>query len=544
MSLNNVITIPLTIDKTRALVQASASFGGPHVVLWEYVVNGLSYQTKGNTPTVEVKIQKDSIEIVDNGRGMDKDDLVNFFKGYAENKDRIEGNYVYIQRGYFGTGGFAIFKIADHLKITSVKNNKIYEGEIAKKDIANDKGFSLTRNGDKTEIPNGTKFIATGLKKEFTKKIISDAKEYIQKQMMNVKGAQVFINDDLLEYKEPPIENEFTKIVNSEDTEYYENLKKYGFGAGKIKLTLKKTKKPLPKGEYGVSVLGDGNLLEVCSPGIETKKYCNHIIGEAEIQNIYQNLEKFDPPIFDQSRRMELSKDNKYVVILRNFIAQQLINFESEVSNIEKEREKNKFDQELNNKLNKISGKANEILSDELEKLDLNSVNNHNLTNKSRRNANLKEAIGKLINPGDDFFKKNKKDKVEKKLKKEGNKPDNIIAKPNSKIEDDKTKNNNSGGLRILHKSLGDEELRADFFPEKSIIFVNTDFPPLKKYMLERNYENEKFNLFINEIIATELAVAITARLIQKEHYGSDMTTAMVELRERINEFSKKFDEF
>ena len=58
---------------------------------------------------------------------------------------------------------------------------------------------------------------------------------------------------------------------------------------------------------------------------IESKKYCNHIIGEAEIQNIYTNLEKFDPPIFDQSRRMELSKDNKYVVILRNFIANQLI---------------------------------------------------------------------------------------------------------------------------------------------------------------------------------------------------------------------------
>ena len=56
---------------------------------------------------------------------------------------------------------------------------------------------------------------------------------------------------------------------------------------------------------------------------------------------------------------------------------------------------------------------------------------------------------------------------------------------------------------------------------------------------MDRDYENEKFNLFINEIIATELAVAITAKLIQKEHYGSDMTTALVELRERINEFSK-----
>ena len=370
--MSNIITIPLTIDKTRALVQGIASFGGPHVVLWEYVVNGLAYQNKGNTPTVEVKIEKDSIEIADNGRGMNQEDLVNFFTGYAENRDRVDGGYVYIQRGYFGTGGFSIFKIANHLKITSVKDGKIYEGEITKKDIVNDKGFSLMKNGQKTEIPNGTKFVASGLNKEFTKKIIVDAKEYIQKQMMNVKGAQVFINNDLLEYKEPPIENEFTKIINSKETEYYQDLQKFGFGAGDIKLTLKKTKKPLTKGEYGISVLGDGNLLEVCSPGIESKKYCNHIIGEAEIQNIYTNLEKFDPPIFDQSRRMELSKDNKYVVILRNFIANQLIDYESEVSKIEKEREQNKFDKELNNKLDKISGKANEILSDEWEKYDLN----------------------------------------------------------------------------------------------------------------------------------------------------------------------------
>ena len=540
--MSNIITIPLTIDKTRALVQGIASFGGPHVVLWEYVVNGLAYQNKGNTPTVEVKIEKDSIEIADNGRGMNQEDLVNFFTGYAENRDRVDGGYVYIQRGYFGTGGFSIFKIANHLKITSVKDGKIYEGEITKKDIVNDKGFSLMKNGQKTEIPNGTKFVASGLNKEFTKKIIVDAKEYIQKQMMNVKGAQVFINNDLLEYKEPPIENEFTKIINSKETEYYQDLQKFGFGAGDIKLTLKKTKKPLTKGEYGISVLGDGNLLEVCSPGIESKKYCNHIIGEAEIQNIYTNLEKFDPPIFDQSRRMELSKDNKYVVILRNFIANQLIDYESEVSKIEKEREQNKFDKELNNKLDKISGKANEILSDEWEKYDLNSINNDNLSNKSRRNTNLKDAIGKLINPGEDFYKKNIKEKNENQKSKNSN-PDNIKSKPNSKYEENKTKKNNLGGLRIEQRALGDEELRAEFYAEKSIIFINTDFPPLKKYIDGRDYENEKFNLFINEIIATELAVAITSKLIQKEHYGSDIATAWVELRERINEFSKRFDE-
>ena len=41
-------------------------------------------------PCVEVTIKKDRIEVTDNGRGMDQDDLANFFTGYAENKDRKE----------------------------------------------------------------------------------------------------------------------------------------------------------------------------------------------------------------------------------------------------------------------------------------------------------------------------------------------------------------------------------------------------------------------------------------------------------------------
>ena len=63
--------------------------------------------------------------------------------------------------------------------------------------------------------------------------------------MMNIKGAEVWINNHLLEYKEPPIEKELTRIIHSKETSFYKDLHELGFGAGNIKLTLKKTKKPL-----------------------------------------------------------------------------------------------------------------------------------------------------------------------------------------------------------------------------------------------------------------------------------------------------------
>ena len=488
---------------------------------------------------MEVTIEKNQIIFTDNGRGFDTDDLQNFFTAYAENRDRISGNYSFLGRGYFGTGGFSIFKIAKNLEIISVKNKKIYSGSISFDDIKKGRGFKLDKIAEKTDLANGTKFIAKNTYKEIAKKQIADIKEYVKKQMMNVKGAEVWINNDLLEYKEPAIENDLTKIIKSKDTIFFDDLNDLGFGAGDITLTIKKTKKPLPKGEYGIAVLVDGNLLEVCSPGIETKKYCDYIIGEAEIKNIYQNLEKFNPPLFDQSRRRELSLENKYVLKLRAFIGIELEKFEKDIAKVEKERDQTKMKKELNKKLDQLSQKTNEVLNKDWEKLNLDSLNNQNLSKKSKKISALKEVISNITRKGDDFYTANKTNN--QKNKKSNPLEKTINKKNNSKKVEDKTKNNNSGGLLILPKSLGEDEGRAYFDEKRATIFVNTDFPLLKKYMDKGDYENKQFDLLLKEIALTELSIAITTILLRDGHYG-DPQTALVELRNRINDYSIKLD--
>ncbi len=533
--------IPIKIEKTRAVVQSANSFGSISVVIWEYIANGIDYINKGTKPQMEVIIEKDKIIFSDNGRGLDTEDLQNFFTAYAENRDRVSGNYSFLRRGYFGTGGFSVFKIAKSLNITSVKNKKLYSGKISFEDIKKDKGFELDIVGKKTDLANGTKFEVSDFYKEITKKQIVDIKDYVQKQMMNVKGAEVWINNDLLEYKEPAIEKELTKVIKSKDTVFYDDLNDLGFGAGNITLTLKKTKKPLPKGEYGVAVLGDGNLLEVCSPGIETKKYCDYIIGEAEIENIYQNLEKFDPPLFDQSRRRELSLENKYVLKLRAFIGIELEKFEKEVSNVEKEREQSKMDKELNKKLDQLSQKTNEVLNNVWDKLNLNSLNSQNLSKKSKKLTALKDVITNITKKGEDFYLSNKnKHKKDKKESKPFDKK--INKKNNSKEEEDKSKTNNSGGLLIKQKGLGEDEGRAYFDEKRATIFINTDFPLIKRFIEKGDYENKQFDLLLKEIALTELSIAITTILQRDGYYGDDNLTALVDLRNRINDFSIKLD--
>jgi len=534
--------IPMSIDKTRAIIHTIDSFGGVSAVVWEYIANGIDYIVKGTKPEMEVLIEKDKISFADQGRGMDVDDLTHFFKIHAENKDRKSGSYTYLRRGYFGTGGFSIFSIAKHLKIISVKNGKLYSGELSRADIVKGEGgFELEKIGVKTDLPNGTKFEATELNKEITPKDIIHIKDYVLKQMKRSKGASVWINTDPIEYKEPAIEEELTKIIYSKDTEFFKDLNELGFGAGEIKLTLKKTKRPLLKGEYGVAVLADGKLLEICSPGIETKKHCDYIIGDAEIKNLYPNLEKFSPPLFDQTRRLELKIENKYVVKLRSFIGVQLEEFEKKIAEIEKKREETKSEKELNKKLAQITEKANEFLKDELDQLELNSSYQQNLSSKSKKNSALKEAITKIIKPGEEFYKrKNKDTNPTSHDKKPFDKK--ITKKSNSILSEEKTKKNNSGGLKIIQQPMGEDWLRADFHVKDATIIINTDFPPIKRLMKKGDYENKQLDYLLKEIASTELAVAITQHLIGKGNYGGDISTAIVDLRKRINDFSLKFD--
>ena len=104
-----------------------------------------------------------TIIISDNGRGIDTNDLGNFMTVYAENRDRKEGTYTFLKRGYFGTGGFSAYKHAKKLEILSVKNGKSYEGHMTKEAWENDIGFTLITDGKKTDLPNGTKFVISEL---------------------------------------------------------------------------------------------------------------------------------------------------------------------------------------------------------------------------------------------------------------------------------------------------------------------------------------------------------------------------------------------
>ena len=149
---------PIKLSKSRAINQASEVFRNLQSVIWEYITNGLAYTEKGTSPEVIVSMGKDKITFADNGRGMDIKDLDNFFTAHGENKDIKEGNYLALIRGMHGTGSYSVFKFADTLKVTSVKNGKEYSATLTSDDINTDRGFEVISDGKKTSAPNGSKF--------------------------------------------------------------------------------------------------------------------------------------------------------------------------------------------------------------------------------------------------------------------------------------------------------------------------------------------------------------------------------------------------
>lgn len=112
--------LKVTSHVGRDLLASAASFKSEAAVVWEYVVNSLQYVEAGVSPRVQVMIGsgREGITIADNGRGMSAGDLSHFFQMHGENLERLAGRS---GRGKFGTGKSAAFRIANTLRVVTIR---------------------------------------------------------------------------------------------------------------------------------------------------------------------------------------------------------------------------------------------------------------------------------------------------------------------------------------------------------------------------------------------------------------------------------------
>jgi len=130
MTNNNQIEVSTHVS--RDFLQNAAYFNTMPKLVWEYVANSLDAAKEGEPVVVVVDVTSNYVTISDNGLGMSRDELNNFFLMHGENIYRKKGKRV---RGRFGTGKSAAFGLADILRIDASKDGLRNVVELSRDDI-------------------------------------------------------------------------------------------------------------------------------------------------------------------------------------------------------------------------------------------------------------------------------------------------------------------------------------------------------------------------------------------------------------------------
>ena len=543
MSTNN---LDFKTNTARAIFASAALFKNPHTVIWEYVTNEIQYREKGTKPEIHVLIEKDQIIIKGNGGGMDLEGLKNFFTLHGENQDRKKGKP---GRGKHGTGKAAVYAIANMFEISTIRNNKLYEIKLPKKELKkfektgqdiplND--FVITK-GKKVNEPNGTTIKISELNQKVNRKEVID---YIEKQISYFKGAEVWVDKHQCQYTEP-YSKEVLKF----------NTSKTHPELGNIDLIIKVAGEPLEKNEFGIKILSNSTLQEITLCGSEGKEMSDYIFGEINCPELDSDNQEIAATTI--ARDMTLNQNNKIVKSLYSFIGLHVEDVRKRLVKENEEKKQSEEAKKLEKEAKKISDKLNQHFQKFKDKIKIrqsryaDGVNGIAAASNSGKNDNkgsltIGDEIEALLNNDLNILRsqnsrKNTNDKKE-------NNPKDLEEKRNESKKGKKVngegKNKSSGGteFKVKYQNNLPENPRAKFQADKNTVFINLDHPyiaDLKKGDASKDVtKNLFFTKISHEIAYTEYAMGLVNLLHSKQYYGEDTADYLREVRDIINSLS------
>ena len=340
---------------SRDLLQSAGLFKNEHLVVWEYVSNGLQYQDPGSSPIVRVRLDnaKKRITIADNGRGMKLSDLENFFLMHGENLERKQGR---TGRGLFGTGKSAAFGIAGTLVVTTVRDGVRTKVSLNRQDIESMSDDSpipvqvIEREVSSTE-PSGTviEIIDVHLRKLDQRRVI----RFIERHLARwPRGVTVWVNNHECQYAQPVAVR--TESVGPKG-DLAEKL-------GNVSLVLRVASAPLSVDERGVAIFSKGVWYETTFAGSEGREMSAFIFGEIDVPRLDEDASPIAP--FDMSRSMQLNPANSLVQALFAFVGIEVEQLRRKLVAEERERRASEDARRLAKQANAIAQVINEDFSD------------------------------------------------------------------------------------------------------------------------------------------------------------------------------------
>jgi hypothetical protein len=533
-------TLVVRTHVARDFLQCAALFKTDKQVVWEYVSNGLQYMDPGVNPVARVTLESKRRRIIieDNGRGMDRRGLQNFFVMHGENQDRKAGRK---GRGMFGTGKCAALGIADCLRVSSVRNGKRNTVELKRRDIdsagESEIPVKTIERDEPTGQPNGTMVEITDLRL----------------RKLDQRGVTRFIERHLAHYRNKPL-----VLVNNYECQFDEPaiaMRRMIPAAGSVAeqlgpvvLTLKVAKAPLEPEMQGIAIYANDVWLETTLAGAEGQPKSQEIFGEIDVPALDQ-----DSPIppFDMSRSMELNKSNELVQTLLAFIGREVDKLRRELLKQDEARRVTEEARRLQREASLIAEMINQDFqefSDRIARIQARGGSGRDLrpllSSAATENTELvpggdspvtKEPV--LGGPG----RGNGRSKGSEGLPNCGQilKPDDTGDPKGKTIGAAGPSKRMRGGFDVGFESLGEENPRASYRREVRTIYVNLDHPQIAAAKGNGSIDDPTFRRLAYEVAFAEYAIALATEFEQHDEY-IEPSEPIFDIRETLNRMARR----
>lgn len=535
---------------SRDFLQNSAYFNTLQKVVWEYVSNSLDNARDDVPVTVSVELlstNPKTVIIADNGSGMSRQDLTQFFMMHGENQQRKRGKRV---RGRFGTGKSAAFGIANVLEIDTIKDGKRNFVRLTRKSIeeANDgSGFPVEQlvvdqKVAEDQSADGTKVLIS----EFNngKLNFEQTIQYIERNLGRYKSrATVIINGHTCRFSEP------ASIASYEFRPETEELLQR---LGPVCLTVKVAPKPVDAEFNGIDILSYGIWHETTLGDAQNKDLSNRIFGEIDVER----LEDYQGPIptFDNTRNNQLNRANPLVIMLIGWINQQIEVVRKKLVQEEEERKRS----EQFKKLQASSREIEKILNDDFVSI----IDQYELARKiNARQFSQLPTVGAAEGeplPGDGALPSRWQSAGHEKGdgKSAGTLPPGEGESPRedgpSLISGDQAgspkdidnkpekRRHNRGVFSIQWVDGSPEENRSEYKKDERTIYINLNHPQVKAAQKSANgsLESRQFKEIAYEIAVVEYAIAVQYE--RSENEDLDTFDALFEVGSIIDRVMRK----
>ena len=533
--------IEVTSHVARDFLQNAAYFNTMPKLVWEYVANSLDAAKDGVPAVIAVEMTSHEVRISDNGLGMSREELGNFFQMHGENIQRKRGKKV---RGRFGTGKCAALGLANYFRIDTTQLGMRNIVELRRQDIKQAQSGEPFPVQDvvvnePTSEEDGTivEIREFNIKRLNIDKVIS----YIERHLSRYRRhARVTINGHMCKFEEPPFVEQFERFPPPEVVKHI----------GKMQLIVKVSPVPLDDDTRGIGILSHGIWHETTLAGIEKKERANYIFGQIDVPI----LEDGDWPIpaFDNTRNNTLNRQNPVVVVLLGWLSEELEKIR--LSLVEKDRERRKS--EIAKKLTEEAERISSILNEDFAQQEMELELTRRVSKRSggRSVSEILDEQGDLW-PGDG----NEPTPWEQTGASHGEGKRGSLAgdgdtpRPGPTVQpgsESGAKKRTADGQRkrrhavfsIEYEHIGIEQHRSRYDGETKTIFINLDHPQIASAFEAggKRTDARQFREICYEVAAIEYAIALPYEKLEKDElYRPE--DALFDVKETIDRITKRF---